>query len=114
LYSEIQMKLSKSILTLMSLIVLLHSVSIYAMPMEVAEDVTSLETTHDTDQPVTLLKALDALIPSFQAMAPVVLYFIHEVVLLNEHQYREHTVSDGHENQYLEILFPLIISPNAP
>jgi hypothetical protein len=99
---------------LLSLTVLLHSVSIYAMPMEVTDDVTSLETTHDTEQPVTLLKALDALIPSIQAMAPIVLYFIHEVVLLNEHQYLELPVSNGHENQYLEILFPLIISPNAP
>ena len=105
---------SKYILTLLSLTVLLHSVSLYAMPVEVTEEPTSVETTHDTGQQVLQLKTFDALIPTFQVMAPMVLYFIHEVVLLSESQYLEHPAPIDYENQYLEMLFPLIISPNAP
>ena len=84
------------------------------MPVETAEEPTSIETTHDTDQQVLALKAFDALIPTFQVMAPMVLYFIHEVVLLSESRYQEYPAPIDFANQYLEILFPLIISPNAP
>ena len=107
-------QLSKYILNLLSITVLLHSISVYAMPVEVTEEPTSIETTHNTDQQVIQLQSYDALVPGFQVMAPMVLYFIHEVVILGEHQYLEYQVTDDHENQYLEILFPLIIGPNAP
>jgi hypothetical protein len=59
-------------------------------------------------------QAYDALIPSFQGMAPLVLYYIHEVVLLTEAEYHEIPLRPQPEKGFLEILFPLIISPNAP
>jgi len=93
---------------------LLHSISIYAMPVQVTEEPASIETNQDAKREVIQLKAYDALIPGFQGIAPMTLYFIHEVVLLSEHQYQEHPLADDHKNQYLEILFPLIIGPNAP
>lgn len=84
------------------------------MPSETSMEATSIETTHDTDQQQFQLKAFDALIPTFQVMAPMVLYLINEVVVLSETRYLEHPAPIDFENRYLELLFPLIISPNAP
>lgn len=107
-------RINKYILTWLSLTVLMHSISWYSLPAEVAVDDTAIETSHDSGEQLMPLKAYDALIPSIQGMAPMVLYFIHEVVLLSEFEYKEVPVHNDFENQFLKILFPLIISPNAP
>lgn len=108
-------RISKSILTILSLPVLLYSISIYSLPAEVTEEVNSIETaTQEAEHQTAQLQAFDALIPSFPGMAPMVLYFIHEVVLLSEAEYQERPVKVDYENRFLEILFPLIIGPNAP
>ena len=70
--------------------------------------------TEDAEQQEVQLQSYDALIPTFQSMTPTVLYFIQEVVLLSEAEYQEIPVPRLFENQFLEVLFPLIISPNAP
>ncbi len=92
----------------------MHSISLYSLPDEGTSDNTAIETSHESGDQLLPLKAYDALIPSFQGMAPMVLYFIHEVVLLSEFEFKELPVHTGSENQFLKILFPLIISPNAP
>ena len=104
----------KYLLAMLSIVVLLHSVSLYSLPVESTDIQTSVEATHDIDDQQVQLKAYDALIPSFQGIAPMVLYYIHEVVLLNESDYQEFPVQVDYQNQFLEVLFPLIISPNAP
>ena len=106
-------RLNKSILTLISLTVLVHSMTIYATP-SAQDETVQVETTADVEHQELQLQAYDALIPTFQSMAPMVLYYIHEVVLLSEAEYQELPAPDQPENHFLEVLFPLIISPNAP
>ena len=93
---------------------LLHSVSIYALPTDVTDGQTSIEATDELDDQQVQLQAYDALIPSFQGMAPMVLYLIHEVVLLEECDYQDHPVQLDYQDQFRKVLFPFIISPNAP
>lgn len=107
-------RISKSILTILSLPVLLYSISMYSLPAEVTGEASSIEATQEAEHQTVQLQAFDALIPSFLGMAPMVLYFIHEVVLLSEAEYQEQPVKVDYENRFLEILFPLIIGPNAP
>jgi hypothetical protein len=105
---------NKSILTLISLIVLFHSMSIYAAQTTVAEEISQVEATQEAEDQGLQLRAYDALIPTFHSMAPLVLYLIHEVVLLSEAKYQEMPSPNYYENHFLNVLFPLIISPNAP
>jgi len=107
-------RLYKFLLTLVSLIVLLHSISLYTLPVSDLADQESAEMTQDDDRQGFQLQAYEALIPAVQGMAPLVLYFLSEVVLLNESEYQEMPSKVSYENRYLEVLFPLIISPNAP
>ena len=104
----------RSLLTLISLIVLLHSMSIYAVTAVDDDGKLQVEQAQDTDSQEPQLQAYDALIPTFQGMAPLVLYFIHEVVLISEPEYLVVQAPDYHENHCREVLFPRIISPNAP
>jgi len=100
-------------LTLISLMMLFHSVSLYAAPTSASEACT-IEMTEDADHQETQLQAYDALIPAAQGMAPLVLHFLNELVLFSEAECQETTVQVFFENRYLGVLFPLIISPNAP
>ncbi|GJM28635.1 MAG: hypothetical protein DHS20C17_12700 [Cyclobacteriaceae bacterium] len=106
--------INKFILTLISLIVFLHSVSLYTVPEKQPEEAASIEMTQDDNRQEIQIQAYDALIPSIQGVTPLVWYFIHEVVLLTEAVYHEMPVRTQPENRFLEILFPLIISPNGP
>ncbi len=92
----------------------MYSVSLYTLPISDLADQESAEMTQDDENQVFQLQAYDALIPAVQGMAPLVLYFLSEVVLLKESEYQEMPSKASYENQYLEVLFPLIISPNAP
>jgi hypothetical protein len=104
----------KFILTLISLMVLFHSISLYAVPKSDSEECNSIEMTEDVDHQETQIQAYEALIPTVQGMAPLVWHFLNEVVLLSEAEYQEMPFQASDENRYLETLFPLIISPNAP
>ena len=104
----------KFLLTVISLVVLFHSISLYASPTSALEKCISIEMTEDVDHQETQVRAYDALIPAVQGMAPLVWHFLNEVVLLSEAEYQEMPFQTSDENRYLETLFPLIISPNAP
>ena len=82
-------RLYKFLLTLVSLIVLLHSISLYTLPVSDLADQESAEMTQDDDRQGFQLQAYEALIPAVQGMAPLVLHFLSEVVLLNETEYQE-------------------------
>lgn len=112
--STVADRFHKSILTLISLMMLFHGVSLYAAPTSASEACTSIEMTEDVDHQDTQLQAYDALIPAAQGMAPLVLHFLNELVLFSEAEYQEITVQVFFENRFLGVLFPLIISPNAP
>ena len=106
--------INKSILTIISLTVLLHSVSHYAVYEDGSYQPEAIEMTQGDDSEELQLQAYDALIPSIQGMTTLVLYFIHEVVLITEAEFHEIPVQLRPENRFLKILFPLIIGPNAP
>lgn len=106
--------INKSILTIISLTVLLHSISLYSVYEEEYCQTEAIEMTQGDDSEELQLQAYDALIPSIQGMTPLVLYFIHEVVLITEAEFHEIPVRLQPENRFLKILFPLIIGPNAP
>ena len=80
--------------------------SLYAVPSTKINEAAPVEPTQDTDDPDIQLQAYDALLPSFQSMAPLVLYFIHEVELISEAEYQEIQVPERHDNHFLEVLFP--------
>lgn len=111
---EVVLPLNKSILTLISLTVLVHSMSLYAAPPPSGEKLDQIELSGDLDDQKLQVRIYDALIPTFLGMAPMVLYFIQDIVLLGETDYQIKPVAPHYENRFLEILFPLIISPNAP
>ena len=102
------------ILVSISVLMLFHSMSLYAVPVADIEEEVQTEQAQDIDDEQQLLKTYDALIPTFQGMTPLVLYFIQEVVLLSESEYQEIQVPNHYQNHLLEVLFPRIISPNAP
>ena len=102
------------ILAAISLIMLFHSMSLYAVSAPDREESVKTEQAQDVDDEEQLLQTYDALIPTFQGMTPLVLYFINEVVLLSECEYQETQIPNYYQNHLLEVLFPRIISPNAP
>ena len=102
------------ILASISLIMLFHSMSLYAVPASERAEVVQTEQAQDVDDEEQVLQTYDALIPTVQGMTPLVLYFIHEVVLLSESKYQEAQIPNYYQNHLLEVLFPRIISPNAP
>ena len=106
--------INRSLLTIISLTVLLHSISVYTVSEAELCHPEGIEMTQGNDGEELQLKAYDALIPSIQGMTPLVLYFIHEVVLITEAEFQEIPVQLQPENRFLQILFPLIIGPNAP
>ena len=106
--------INKSILTIISLAVLLHSISLYTVSEAELCQPETIEMTQGDDGEELQLQAYDALIPSIQGMTPLVLYFINEVVLITEAEFHETPVQLQPENRLLKILFPLIIGPNAP
>jgi len=112
--SSVSDPLQRILLTTISLVVLLHSISLYSLPTMDPEEVSSVEMAEDVDHQDFQLKSYDALIPTFQGTAPLALYFLTEVQLLSEEQYQEAPFQISYEDRYLEILFPLIIGPNAP
>ena len=107
-------RIDKYLLAILSVVMLLHSVSLYALPTEITDEQTSIEATDEFDDQQVQIQAYDALIPNFQGMAPIVLYLIHEVVLLEVCDYQEHPVQLDYQDQFRKVLFPFIISPNAP
>ncbi len=112
--SAVADRFHKSILTLITLMMLFHSISLYAAPKSASEECASKEMNEDVDHQETRLQVYDALIPAAQGMAPLVLHFLSELVLFGEAEYQEIPVPVFFENRYLGVLFPLIISPNAP
>jgi hypothetical protein len=112
--SQVTNRIHKVLLTLVSLVVLLHSVSLYSLSSSNHEEMDAVEMTEDVEHQEIVVEAFEALIPSFHCMAPLALYFLNNVVLLSEAEYQERQMPDIYEHRYLDILFPLIISPNAP
>lgn len=107
-------RIDKYLLAILSMVMLLHSVSLYSLPTGSSDESTAIETSHDLDDQEVQLQAYDALIPNAQGVASMVLYLIHEVVLLHEYNYQAPPVQLDYQNQFREVLFPFIISPNAP
>ena len=107
-------RFNKFIFASIGLIVLLHGMTLYAVQAADADITAPQEQTQDVDEEEQLLQVYEALIPTFQGMSPLVLYFINEVALLSESEFQEITVPDLYQNHLLQVLFPRIISPNAP
>ena len=58
--------------------------------------------------------AYDAVVPSLQIAQSAVLFYLHEVVSEQEPVVHFHRTQETISNRYLDLLFPRIISPNAP
>ena len=107
-------RFNKFILASIGLVMLLHGISLYAVQGADADLAAAEEQAQDVDDEEQLLQVYEALIPTLQGMTPLVLYFINEVVLLSESEFQEIIEPDLYQNHLLQVLFPRIISPNAP
>ena len=106
----------KLFLLTINLVLLIHSVSIYTVSgatfMDQSKDNTEMteELPGDDEQVV----AYDAVVPSLQIAQSAVLFYLHEVVSEQEPVFHYHRTQETISNRYLDLLFPRIISPNAP
>ena len=107
--------LRKFFLLIIGMVILVHSMSLYAVPapqtLSAPDDMEmSQEFPGDEEQ----LYAYDALMPSVQIAQTAVLFYLREVVVEQEPELHHHQTEEIFTNRYLDLLFPRIISPNAP
>lgn len=106
----------KLFLVVIGLVILVHSMSLYALPVSVETpvDQNDIEMTQELPGDQEQLYAYDALMPSVQIAQAAVLFYLREVVVEQEPVIHHHWAPETIANRYLDLLFPRIISPNAP
>lgn len=106
--------LRRFLLTTAGMIIFLHSVSIYAVPVSLQDNSQSVEMTEESPEVITKLYTYDAVVPAIQYVHPLGWHYLGEVVVITEQVFHDLTPIIVCQNGYLETLFPRIISPNAP
>lgn len=104
----------KLILTLVGLLVFLHSVSLYALPVTPDYQVQETEMTEEKGEETSHLYSFDALVPAVQYIQSHIWHYVGEVVVVTQADFEYFVDLDAISGGSLELLFPHIISPNAP
>ena len=107
--------LRKLFLLMIGMVILVHSMSLYAVPMgQTVSEQDDVEMSQELPGDEEQMYAYDALMPSVQIAQAAVLFYLREVVVEQEPEIYHHQPEEVIANRYLDLLFPRIISPNAP
>lgn len=104
----------KTILTLAGLVIFIHSISLYAVPVPDIEISVDTEMTEEHSNEALVIHAFDAVVPAIQYVHPFGWIYLGEVVIDHEPEFKDYAPEGYSHHGYLEVLFPKIISPNAP
>ncbi len=107
--------LRRLLLLTLGLVLLVHSISIYTVSGAVIKQgQENIEMTEELPGDDEQVVAYDAVVPSVQIAQSAVLFYLHEVVSEQPPVVHYYRTQETINNRYLDLLFPRIISPNAP
>ena len=101
-------------LILTGLVIFLHGISLYALPVAADHHLEDTEMTEETSEQSAHIYAFDAVVPVVQYISPHIWHYLGEVVVLTVAEFPHYTHLEAIPGSFFDLLFPHIISPNAP
>lgn len=102
------------ILTLTGLVVFLHGISLYALPSASEFQEADMEMSEETSEQTAQVYAYDAVVPVVQFTLPHIWYCLGEIVEVSVSEFPVYHSLEAVTGRFFDLLFPHIISPNAP